>query len=199
MQLFTVRACHMQLGTVTACHMKLGTVTACHMQLGTVTACHMQSEDCLFRNLAPFCVLISLLLLHTNVYLLTVKLWFRFITDANCSQKYVLLNTAHIWQANWTVCGNETTSCWRHNNVQRQREARSAVWWAILRSYLTIRHCLQVLLFESYQKSIPISIGGRGGTIWHAFVRRQMLDIRAKTKVVNEARVDAHGTRLTVS
>jgi len=70
------------------------------LQLGTVRARHMQSEDCFFRNLAPFCVLISLILLRTNVYMLTVKLWFRFITDDNCSHKYVLLNTAHIWQAN---------------------------------------------------------------------------------------------------
>jgi hypothetical protein len=32
-----------------------------------------------------------------------------------------------------------------------------------------------------------------------AFVRRQMLDIRVKTKVVNVVRIGAHGTRLTVS
>jgi hypothetical protein len=44
----------------------------------------------------PFLLLIS----DVHVDCDAVKLLFRVITDDKCAHKYVLLNTAHIWQAN---------------------------------------------------------------------------------------------------
>jgi len=39
------------------------------------------------------------------------KIFFRSMSENNCSHKYVVPNIKHIWRNNWITSGHETTVC----------------------------------------------------------------------------------------
>jgi len=39
------------------------------------------------------------------------KIFFRIVSENNCSHKNGLLIIKHIWRTNWTPSGHETTVC----------------------------------------------------------------------------------------
>ena len=72
----------------------------------------------IFKNLASFicaymfnirfndCDLADLIL-----YLFISKIFFRILSENNCSHKDALLIIKHIWRTNWITSGHETTAC----------------------------------------------------------------------------------------
>ena len=55
--------------------------------------------------------LFSLLSLLVYVQPDSSKIFFRIISENNCSHKNVLPNIKHIWRTNWIISGHETTVC----------------------------------------------------------------------------------------